>query len=115
MSDSQIHLPPSFVAVHTPPGRLRPLMGWAELVQRHECCEDMAQMLVEPAAQILVRLGIAEHDVLNKVWVGLSDGEVRLSEAEGRWVVCRLAELLQWPVPAGIADGVPVNGEASRG
>lgn len=109
MLENQSLLPPSFVALHTSPGRLRPDLSWPALLERHELCEDMAQMLTEHASQVLVRLGITEGDVLQRVLAGLLADEGRLSDGEARWVVCRLAELLQWPVPASVAMGVPQN------
>lgn len=109
MTDHQLLVSPSFVALHTSPGRLKPDLSWPALLERYELCEDMAQMLTEHASQVLVRLGITEGDVLQRVLAGLLADEARLSEGEARWVVCRLAELLQWPLPAAVAAGVPQN------
>lgn len=114
MTDSQVQLPHVFVALHTLPGQRKPGLSWAALVLRHELCEDMAQMLVEHASQVLVRLGIAESDVLTRVLAGLNADEGRLSELESRWVVCRLAELLHWPVPASLAAGLPLEAAGAR-
>jgi len=98
MEDSQIALPASFVALHTPPGRVRPTQSLQQLAQRWELCDDMAQMLTESASQALVMLGISEGDVLRKMLQGLGGGDAGLQGDEALWVVCRLAELLGWPV-----------------
>lgn len=99
MHDNQIHVPPSFTNLFVAPGRTKPTVPWAELLQRYELCEDMAQMLTTPAAEYLVKLGVAEADVLHKMAQGLlAEGGV-LSPAEAGWVIQRLAELLGWPAP----------------
>jgi len=103
MLDSQLSVPPSFVALYLPAGKTRPTLPLPQLAERHELCEDMAQMLTEHAQQVLVRLGITEADVLRQILQGLQSEEARLSEAEAGWVVGRLAELLGWPLPAGLA------------
>lgn len=111
MSDSQILLPPSFVDLLAPAGRSGRIHDLQTLLQRHELCEDMAQLLTEHARQVWVKLGITESDVLTKMLQGLLKEEARLSEHEALWVVCRLAELLGWPVPPGLA--APLGEEAT--
>jgi hypothetical protein len=97
VQDNQIHLPPSFTDLFVVPGKTKPSLPWSELLQRYELCEDMAQMLTEPAAALLVKLGVAEVDVLRKMRLGLEADAATLSAAEAGWVVRRLAELLGWP------------------
>ena len=100
MSDtSQIHIPASFVALYLPPGRLKPSLGWQELAQRYELCEDMACLLTERAQDMLHGLGITEHDVLQRCLQGLQAQPAVLSADESFWVICRLAELLRWAMP----------------
>jgi hypothetical protein len=97
MSDEyQIPIPPSFHAVHADArGRLqRPL---AEHRARYELCEDLAQALVERAQALKFDLGVTEHDVLQRVGLGLQPPASGLDEAEAGWVLRRLAELLDWP------------------
>jgi len=96
---SQIVVPPSFVAVHTRQGRLRPDLFAAELVARHELCEDMANMLSEHASNQRWDTGATEWDVLQRVYRGLLDSSTGLSVSEAGWVLHRLAELLDWPQP----------------
>ncbi|MGC4365416.1 ATPase with chaperone activity [Hydrogenophaga sp. R2] len=95
MSDeSQIEIPPSFVALYVPPGRIKPTLPRSELAQRYELCEDMAQMLVDTARTLEFSLGITQADVLQRVAQGLQGEDAVVTEAEAGWVVTRLAELL---------------------
>lgn len=97
MSDeSQIVVPPSFVALFIEPGRFRPSAPYPEIAARHEICEDMAAMLTEHAKTVLWQLGIAEEDVLQRVHAGLLSADSGVSAAEAQWVTCRLAEMLEW-------------------
>ena len=96
---SQIHIPPSFMALHVPPGKVKPLIGQREMAARNELCEDMAQLLTEQAANLQFQLGITEALALERCLRGLLATPSVVSEAEARWVVCRLAELLHWPLP----------------
>ena len=100
MSDaSQILIPPSFVALFVPPGKVRPTLGLREMAVRYELCEDMAQLLTEQAANQQFQLGITEDLALERCLQGLLATPEVMAENEARWVVCRLAELLNWPVP----------------
>lgn len=102
--DSQIVVPPSFVALFVPPGRIKPTAGRDEIGARYELCEDLAQMLTEQATTKKWELGVTEADVLERFQRGLlGDGGV-LNAAEARWVIRRLAELLDWPDPGPAAD-----------
>ena len=96
---NQILIPPSFMALYVPPGKIRPTLGQRELAARYELCEDMAQLLTEQAAQQQFQLGITEDLALERCLQGLLATPEVLSQAESRWVVCRLAELLHWPLP----------------
>lgn len=96
----QIQIPTSFMALFVPPGRTRPLIGQREMAVRYELCEDMAQLLTEQVANQPFQLGITEDLALERCLQGLLTTPEVLGEAEARWVVCRLAELLQWPWPS---------------
>ena len=98
--DSQVQLPPSFIALFVPPGRLKPTASREHIGQRHELCEDMANLLTETAQTQLWQLGITEADVLERVHRGLGGGTAGLNEAEAAWVVHRLAEVLGWDDPS---------------
>ena len=95
--DSQVMVPPSFVALYLRPGSGKPTDTRAHIAQRHELCEDMAQMLSEQAATQMAVLSVTEHDVLLRVGRGLLASTDVFSPAEARWVLRRLAELLDWP------------------
>ena len=103
--DSQLILPPSFVALFVEPGRIKPNQPREFIQQRYGFCEDLATMLVETARTKQWELGIAESDVLARVHDGLVAGGMPVSEAEAQWVSTRHAELLEWtpifrPAPA---------------
>ena len=98
--ESQILLPESFVALFVPPGKIKPTAPYEDIAQRHELCEDMAQLLTEQAAQLQFKLGVHESDVLERIHAGLSSGETGLSAAGAGWVDKRLAELLDCPWPS---------------
>jgi hypothetical protein len=97
--DSQIQIPPSFIAIYVPAGRIRPTATRERIAQRHELCEDLAQMLIETAQNQLWQTGITEADVLERVHRGLQGGVAGLDPAEADWVVHRLAEVLGWADP----------------
>ena len=96
---NQLPLPASFVALFVPPGRVKPAAAREEIAARYEFCEDLASALTERASTLLWELGVTEADVLERMQAGLAGEGSALSEAEARWVVCRLAELLEWPMP----------------
>jgi hypothetical protein len=97
--DNQLDIPPSFCALHVQPGQRKPSIGHLEMAKRYELCEDLANFLTEKAAQMQFTLGITEELALQQCALGLSSEPAVVSSAEARWVVCRLAELLQWPMP----------------
>jgi hypothetical protein len=100
MSDeSQIEIPPSFIALFVAPGRIKPSASRAEIQQRYEYCEDLATMLTETAQSRLWELGITERDVLERIREGLLAGQAGVNAAEAEWVTRRLAELLGWEGP----------------
>ncbi len=96
---NQILIPPSFSALYVPAGKIKPSIGRDEMSARYELCEDLAQLLTEQAANQQFQLGITEDLALDRCLQGLLATPDVVSEAEARWVVCRLAELLQWPLP----------------
>ena len=107
--DSQIVVPPSFVALFVPPGRIKPTAPRDQIAARYELCEDLAQMLTEQATLKKWDLGVAEDDVLERFERGLrAEGGV-VNPAEARWVVRRLAELLGWPDPGPAVDATGIG------
>lgn len=107
LDDSQIEIPPSFVALFVPPGRIKPTASRQHIAERYELCEDLASMFVDTAQAKLWELGITEADVLERIHAGLLAGAGGVDEAEAGWVARRLAELLGWDVGGlfGAADG----------
>lgn len=94
---NQIEIPESFVALYIPPGRQTPNATRAAIGARYEFCEDLANHLFEYARAQHHDLGIGEHDVLERVALGLRQPTSGVDAAEARWVVRRLAELEGWP------------------
>lgn len=100
--DSQIVVPPSFVALFVPVGRIKPTQPRAVIAERHEFCEDLAQALVEQAQAVHHGSGVDEAEVLHRIRRGLQvppGAAAVVDAAEAGWVVRRLAELLEWPDP----------------
>ena len=93
--ESQLYLPESFLALFQTPGRSKPSETQAHIAQRYEWCEDMAQLMTEPAREQMFRLVLTEEDVVHALRPGLADGSTGLSDAEVGWVAIRLRELLQ--------------------
>jgi hypothetical protein len=96
--DNQIYLPKSFTGLFVPPGKIKPSLGLREMAQRYELCEDLANLLTDKAANMQFTLGITEELVLTQCELGLLTEPSVVSPSEARWVVCRLAELLNWPM-----------------
>ena len=111
MDENQILIPDSFVDLYKKPGQTKLSEPRARLAERFELCDDMSRMLCEPASELLVKLGVAESDVLRKMLQGLLGEDAVLSELEALWVVCRVAELLSWPVTIGLAS--ELSGDAA--
>ncbi len=97
--DYQIEIPQSFLALYTDTRRNRLNTAWQEVAQRYELCEDLANLLTTTARDMEFSLGIAESDVLSRCQLGLLGEGAVVTAPEAQWVVCRLAELLGWPLP----------------
>ena len=95
----QIEIPPSFMALFVDPGRQKPNASREVVAQRYELCEDMASMLTETARNNLLSPGITEDHVLMQCYRGLTGLEAVVTKPEARWVMHRLAELLEWSLP----------------
>lgn len=100
MSDQdQSVIPRSFVDLFVPAGATKPRESRAVIAARYELCEDMAQMLTEHAKMKQFELGVTAEDVLERVHRGLVEESSVVAADEAGWVICRLAELLHWPMP----------------
>ena len=96
MSDeSQIEIPPSFIALFVPPGRSKPNASREQIAERYEFCEDLAQLLQERAATTMWELGIEKSDVLARMAAALDDAGTGVDAPQAQWVLCRLDELLE--------------------
>lgn len=97
--ESQIHVPPSFVALYSDPRRQRLSISSAQLCQRYELCEDLAQALVDTASAQSHGGTVSNEAVLARCHGGLLQEGSGLAAAEAGWVTQRLAELLGWQIP----------------
>jgi hypothetical protein len=102
MHDSQqIFIPQSFTELFKDP--LRPHAKLSEpfshISARYDLCEDMAQMVCQTALNMMGSLNITEQDVIERILQGLSLDESVVTSPEARWVVQRMAELLNWDIP----------------
>lgn len=94
--ERQIYIPPSFIEIYKNPttGRVQPSRLWLE--DRHELCDDFAQLLSQQAHQKILELGITRADALERIARGLDTdpAPLDLSEEEVTWVKHRVEELL---------------------
>lgn len=94
MNDDQSRaVPESFIAVHADE-RGRPRLRMAELRERHELCDDLAQTLVERVRELQHQLGVDEASVVERMTRGFGDPAAGLLPGEDEWVRRRLLELL---------------------
>ena len=109
MSDaSQIEIPPSFVALFVAPGQNRPHTAREVVAARYELCEDLAQTLAPTASQMQLARDLHTSAVLAQCLQAITGADAVLELPEAQWVMCRLAELLDWDMPVFAAgDAAP--------
>lgn len=112
--DSQIAIPPAFLALYLRPHALKPSEPRELIAARHELCEDMAQLLTERARELLWQLGVTEFDVLERMHRGLLQPDAGFAPKEAGWVIHRLAELLDWPQPR-LPEDAPAEDAGATG
>ncbi|QNN56265.1 hypothetical protein H9K76_17140 [Diaphorobacter ruginosibacter] len=95
---SQIQPPPSFVELFAGRGG-KLLIEKPELVARYELCEDLATHLTDQAQMLYHGGNSSEEGVLLGMHAALSGEGSAVQPGEARWVVLRLAELLNWRTP----------------
>lgn len=96
--DNQIHIPPSFTALFSDRhGRLQ--APPAQVRDRYELCEDLANQLVAHAQTLYHVQAPSEEEILRRMHAGLASSGSGVTAAEAVWVTCRLAELLEWRCP----------------
>ena len=105
--ENQIQIPPSFIALFVPRGRIKPTASREFIAQRYDFCEDFANLMTEHARATMIELGVTEGDVLVRCHRGLLVEASGVSVSESGWVVRRLAELLDWPCPEAIGLNTP--------
>jgi hypothetical protein len=96
---NQIVVPPSFVAVHSD-ARGKLTASRQDIQARYELCEDLANHLVEQAQILYHDQAPSESEILLRMHVGLEAADAGLAPGEATWIICRLAELLNWRSPA---------------
>jgi hypothetical protein len=97
---NQLEVPPSFLALFTPPSGHRLTEPMSTVRRRYELCEDMAQMLTERAATDHFDSRSSRRQALEQMQLALSQPDSPVQQAEAVWVIRRLAELLDWePLP----------------
>jgi hypothetical protein len=101
-SESQLIVPPSFLALYLRQPGNKLTAPREHVLQRYELCEDMAQMLVDTTRDKLFSLGVDEQSVLQRTYDGLQDSDALVLD-EPLWVVRRLAELQAWELPSELA------------
>lgn len=97
MSDNQIEIPQSFIALYVKPGRSTPNAPQEAVIARYEQCEDMASVLTEHAQTLAFKENFTEAEVLVRCHQGLLAAPAEFTAEEACWVIHRLAELLGWP------------------
>jgi hypothetical protein len=97
---NQTLVPDSFVALFS--GHGRATVPLAELEARHETAENLALHI----AELFIARQLAPDDsadALGRCLDGLLTASAAASRAEAVWTVCRVAEMLEWPLPDSIA------------
>ena len=100
---NQTLVPETFLALHSSRGR--PLLARAEMEARHELCEDLA---LHTASFLAAHAQDPDgsDDALQRCHAGLLAAPAAVSAGEAAWVIRRVAELQDWPLPAWLAgDG----------
>lgn len=99
MTDNQIEIPQSFIALFLAPHKVKPRIPWPALMARYELCEDLANMLTHTAGTLVFELKVCDTDILDRCHLALQQSPAAVSPAEARWTICRLAELMGWELP----------------
>ena len=96
--DYQVDIPPSFYALYID-ARRRLIEPIGVVRDRYDVCEDLAQLLVQQALLLHHTEVPSESEILLRILAGLQSSESGVLAAEARWIVQRLAELLNWRCP----------------
>ena len=85
--------------------RKRLKIAKAELIQRSELCEDLANLMTDHCSTVHFRDGVDTGQVLERSLHGLLTPASGVTTAEAWWVTRRTAELLGWDWPAHLVSG----------
>jgi hypothetical protein len=99
---NQLFIADSFAALFTVNGR--PTLERKELEGRYEACEDLAQQLAGVCMNLQLDDDPSTDAALRQCLEGVHVPSMAGTEAESRWVIRRVAELLDWPVPGWLAS-----------
>lgn len=94
--DNQIEPPQSFMTMYVKPGQTRPNAPQNVVLAKYEQCEDMASLLAEQAQTLVFKESLSEKEVLERCLQGLLADKSDFTTNESAWVICRLAELMNW-------------------
>lgn len=97
--ENQLQLPASFHALYLD-GQQRLTAPLEDVQARYELCEDLAQVLVGQTEGLVHETLQDQRELLGRFREALLAPEAGLNPAEARWVVQRLAELVDWPAEA---------------
>lgn len=103
---NQTEVPAAFMDIYCRHGR--PLETLATIGSRHEACEELSHQVSSFCASLQAKDEVSESEVLGRCYAGLLASPETVSEPEARWVIGRVAELLEWPIPE-VALIVPSN------
>lgn len=93
---NQIEVPASFLAIYSKNGRPSETRAFVE--SRYEACETLAQKVSEYCETSQFKDDLSEAEVLRRCHLALSELPDNLP-AETQWVICRVAEMLDWSPP----------------
>ncbi len=94
---NQTEVPAAFMDIYCRHGR--PLESLAMICSRHEACEELSYQVSSFCTSLQARDEVSEAEVLGRCYAGLLASPETVSEPEARWVIGRVAELLEWPTP----------------
>jgi hypothetical protein len=103
---NQTEVPAAFMDIYCRHGR--PLETLAMIGSRHEACEELSHQVSTFCTSLQAKDELSEAEVLARCYAGLLASPETVSEPEARWVIGRVAELLEWPNPE-VALIVPSN------
>lgn len=101
---NQTLVPESFMALYVQRGK--PTLQRHEIEARHEFCDDLASQVSEMCRTVQFGGDLSESAALRKCFDGLIEPPLSVSAPEARWVMCRVAEILEWSVPAWLSSPV---------